>query len=129
MNDDFAQFLDGKSDPHSASMVLDGIQSALRLVSSASAKTRGERALPKWRLLRVLAYIDSNISKTITLSDLSAARRAQLLKEASPLLEADTGRIRGPVGLDIGAKTPAGIALAIAAQIHAVLGIHEAAGC
>jgi xanthine/CO dehydrogenase XdhC/CoxF family maturation factor len=54
-----------------------------------------------------------------------ASRRARLLKEAGPMLEAVAGRIRGPVGLDIGAKTPAGIALAIVAQIHAVLGFHE----
>ena len=55
-----------------------------------------------------------------------ASRRARLLKEAGSALEAAGERIRGPVGLDIGAKTPAGIALAIVAQIHAVLGLHEA---
>jgi xanthine dehydrogenase accessory factor len=54
-----------------------------------------------------------------------ASRRARLLKEAGSTLEAIATRIRGPVGLDIGAKTPAGIALAIVAQIHAVLGLHE----
>jgi xanthine dehydrogenase accessory factor len=54
-----------------------------------------------------------------------ASRRARLLKEAGPMLQAVAGRIRGPVGLGIGAKTPAGIALAIVAQIHAVLGLHE----
>jgi xanthine dehydrogenase accessory factor len=54
-----------------------------------------------------------------------ASRRARLLEETGFMLPAVAERIRGPVGLDIGAKTPAGIALAIVAQIHAVLGFHE----
>jgi xanthine dehydrogenase accessory factor len=53
-----------------------------------------------------------------------ASRRAQLLKETGITLQAFAGSVRGPVGLDIGAKTPAGIALAIVAEIHAVLGLH-----
>jgi xanthine dehydrogenase accessory factor len=54
-----------------------------------------------------------------------ASRRARLLKEVGSRLEAIAGRIRGPIGLDIGAKTPAGIALAIVAQIHAALALPE----
>lgn len=89
VNDELARLVDGKSDPHSVSVLLDRLSSALQaagidltgsirkgalpLVSSASAKTRGVRALPKWRLLRVLDYIDANVSKAITLPDLSAA--------------------------------------------------------
>jgi AraC family transcriptional regulator len=48
-------------------------EGVLRLSSSASEKKRGVRALPKWRLVRALAYIDANVSKAITLPDLSAA--------------------------------------------------------
>jgi xanthine dehydrogenase accessory factor len=49
------------------------------------------------------------------------ARRNRLEQELGPRLEKLNGRIRGPVGLDIGATTPEGIALAIVGQIHAWL--------
>lgn len=49
------------------------------------------------------------------------ARRARLAQELGPLIDSLSGRIRGPVGLDIGATTPEGIALAIIGQIHAWL--------
>jgi xanthine dehydrogenase accessory factor len=49
------------------------------------------------------------------------ARRSRLAQELGPRMEDLSGRIRGPVGLDIGATTPEGIALAIVAQIHAWL--------
>ncbi|HEY2464268.1 MAG TPA: XdhC family protein [Steroidobacteraceae bacterium] len=49
------------------------------------------------------------------------ARRSRLAQELGPLMEKLSGRIHGPVGLDIGATTPEGIALAIVGQIHAWL--------
>ncbi len=49
------------------------------------------------------------------------ARRGRLTQELGPLMDKLNGRIRGPVGLDIGAATPEGIALAIVGQIHAWL--------
>lgn len=49
------------------------------------------------------------------------ARRERLLgMVGSPGAEALRGRLRGPVGLDIGAPTPESIALAIAAELHAL---------
>jgi xanthine dehydrogenase accessory factor len=48
-------------------------------------------------------------------------RRSRLAQELGPIMERLSGRIRGPVGLDIGATTPEGIALAIVGQIHAWL--------
>jgi xanthine/CO dehydrogenase XdhC/CoxF family maturation factor len=50
------------------------------------------------------------------------ARRERLLAEGGAALrEALHGRLRGPVGLDIGAVTPEGIALSIVAELHAYL--------
>jgi xanthine dehydrogenase accessory factor len=48
-------------------------------------------------------------------------RRDRLAKELGPLTEKLSTRIHGPVGLDIGATTPEGIALSIIGQIHAWL--------
>jgi xanthine/CO dehydrogenase XdhC/CoxF family maturation factor len=50
-----------------------------------------------------------------------AARRERLRADLGDVAERLTGRLHGPVGLDIGATTPEGIALAIVAEIHAFL--------
>jgi len=50
-----------------------------------------------------------------------AARRQRLAQEIGPVMEELESRIRGPIGIDIGAVTPEGIALAIIGQIHAWL--------
>ena len=47
-------------------------------------------------------------------------RRERLLAGLGPLAGALLPRLRGPVGLDIGAVTPEAIALAIAAELHAI---------
>jgi xanthine dehydrogenase accessory factor len=49
------------------------------------------------------------------------ARRTRLVKELGPAAEKLRSRLRGPVGIDIGANTPEAIALSIIAQIHAWL--------
>ncbi|MFD3924779.1 XdhC family protein [Streptomyces sp. NPDC058614] len=55
------------------------------------------------------------------------ARRAQALAEAG-LDEAHIGRIHGPIGLDLGARTPAETALAVCAEVLAALDGREARG-
>ncbi|MFE6841114.1 XdhC family protein [Streptomyces sp. NPDC057686] len=53
----------------------------------------------------------------------TARRREGLI--ASGASEAELARVHGPIGLDLGARTPAETALAICAEILAVLGGHE----
>jgi xanthine/CO dehydrogenase XdhC/CoxF family maturation factor len=48
------------------------------------------------------------------------ARRERLMAELGPAARDLALRLHGPVGLDIGAVTPESIALAIAAQLHAL---------
>ncbi|HEX7013046.1 MAG TPA: XdhC family protein [Steroidobacteraceae bacterium] len=50
-----------------------------------------------------------------------APRRARLMQELGDEASRLTGRLHGPVGLDIGARTPETIALAIVSQIQAHL--------
>lgn len=50
-----------------------------------------------------------------------AARRERLLAELGSAAQQLGSRLRAPVGLDIGARTPEAIALAVAAEIHAWL--------
>lgn len=68
--------------------------------------------------LRVLA--DSSIGHVGLLGP--RPRRERLMAALGPAAERLRGRLRGPVGLDIGAVTPEGIALAIAAELHALAG-------
>jgi xanthine/CO dehydrogenase XdhC/CoxF family maturation factor len=49
------------------------------------------------------------------------ARRRRLIEELGAAAAQLDGRLHGPVGIDIGAVTPEGIALAIVSQIHAWL--------
>jgi xanthine/CO dehydrogenase XdhC/CoxF family maturation factor len=56
-------------------------------------------------------------------------RRERLARELGADAAALAGRLRGPVGLDLGAATPEGIALAIVAELHAYAAHRDAAPC
>jgi xanthine/CO dehydrogenase XdhC/CoxF family maturation factor len=56
-----------------------------------------------------------------------AARRKRLADDLGTVADALRPRLRGPVGMDIGAVTPEGIALSIVSQIHAWLAGRERA--
>lgn len=68
--------------------------------------------------LRVLA--DAGVPAYVGLLG-PKGRRSRLAQELGPLMEKLSTRIRGPVGLDLGAVTPEAIALSIIGQIHAWL--------
>jgi len=55
-----------------------------------------------------------------------AARRRRIAQELGVTAQKLRARIRGPVGIDIGAVTPEGIALAIVGEIHAWLAGRDA---
>jgi xanthine/CO dehydrogenase XdhC/CoxF family maturation factor len=63
-----------------------------------------------------------------------APRRARLMQELGEWSQRLAGRLHGPIGLDIGARTPETIALAIVSEIQAVLagrpgGSYGKSGC
>ncbi len=56
-------------------------------------------------------------------------RRERLMNELGAAAAGLGGRLRGPVGLDLGAATPEGIALAIVAELHAYVAGRPGAPC
>jgi xanthine/CO dehydrogenase XdhC/CoxF family maturation factor len=77
-----------------------------------------------------LAYLRALAPSTVPYVGLlgPAVRRERLLSELGAEAKRLGSRLRAPVGLDLGADTPEAIALAIVAEIHAVLAGRAAAG-
>lgn len=104
---------------------------AERVVSAAADDLRRAVDLAQFNAAVIMSHhLPSDLSylRQLAVSDLAyigllgpAPRRQRLLAEAGLNTSSLSTRLFGPVGLDIGARTPESIALAIVAEIHAVL--------
>jgi xanthine dehydrogenase accessory factor len=104
--------------PHARAVVLNSanqLAQALDLTAFDAAVVMSHHLLSDQAYLEALA--DSPIGYVGLLGP--APRRARLLAEIGDRAAKIQSRLRGPVGLDIGASTPESIALAIAAEIQA----------
>jgi xanthine/CO dehydrogenase XdhC/CoxF family maturation factor len=101
------------------------------LVESAAADVAQALDLDEFSAAIVMSHhLDSDLQYLRALATTSvpyvgllgpAARREKLLGDLGDPAPALRARLRAPVGLDIGARTPESIALAIVGEIHAAL--------
>ena len=104
---------------------------AERVVTAAADELHGAVDLRQFEAAVIMSHhLPSDLSylRQLLATDLPyigllgpAPRRQRLLAEAGLKSSSLASRLFGPVGLDIGARTPESIALAIVAEIHAVL--------
>jgi xanthine/CO dehydrogenase XdhC/CoxF family maturation factor len=99
------------------------LQSAAELPKDLAGTHYDAAVVMSHHLLSDQAYLAALADSTVPYIGLlgPAPRRARLMSELSAKAAALDGRLRGPVGLDIGARTPETIALAIVSEIQAVL--------
>jgi xanthine dehydrogenase accessory factor len=101
------------------------LRSTVDLESCHAAVVMSHHLLSDAAYLRALA--DSGKPSYVGLLG-PGVRRNRLAKELGATMEKLKSRLRGPVGIDLGAVTPEGIALAIVSQIHAWLAGRAVAG-
>ena len=99
------------------------LQSATELPKDLAANHYDAAVVMSHHLLSDQAYLAALADSSVPYIGLlgPAPRRARLMSELGAKAAALEGRLRGPVGLDIGARTPETIALAIVSEIQAVL--------
>jgi xanthine dehydrogenase accessory factor len=97
--------------------------SALELATYRAAVVMSHHLTSDLGYLRILA--DSDIPFVGLLGP--AVRREKLLAELGPLTQRLQSRLHAPVGLHLGGRTPASIALAIIAELHAFVHSADAA--
>ncbi|GGS15242.1 XdhC family protein [Streptomyces nojiriensis] len=106
--------------PEEADKVLEARRDAACLVMLSHEESFDVPTL-RVALTREVPYVGALGSRKTT-----ARRREGLL--AAGVTEAQLARVHGPIGLDLGARTPAETALAICAEILGELGRRKAAG-
>ena len=99
------------------------LHSATELAKDLAANHYDAAVVMSHHLLSDQAYLAALADSKVPYVGLlgPAPRRARLMSELGAKAAALDGRLRGPVGLDIGARTPETIALAIVSEIQAVL--------
>jgi xanthine/CO dehydrogenase XdhC/CoxF family maturation factor len=93
------------------------VANAVKLDEHAAAIVMSHHLDSDLQYLRALA--DSSVPYVGLLGP--AARREKLLGDLGPAADALRSRLRAPVGLDIGGRTPESIALSIIGEVHAAL--------
>jgi xanthine dehydrogenase accessory factor len=109
-----------------AEAVLQGGPQAVPQLLQAACSTGGyfdAAIVMSHHLLTDAAYLRALVLSSIPYIGLlgPVVRRERLLSELGPEAARLRGRLRAPVGLDLGAATPEAIALSIVAEIQAVL--------
>ena len=116
--------------PHSAELVLDGGPAALALLLQAEpgcSQRFAAAIVMSHHFLSDRNYLDALASSDIPYVGLLGplVRRERLLSQLGSRGTRLLPRLRSPVGLNLGAATPETIALAIAAEIQAMLAGRE----
>lgn len=103
------------------------LQAATELPQELQARQYDAAVVMSHHLLSDQAYLAALADSSIPYVGLlgPAPRRIRLLHEIGEKAARLSGRLYGPVGLDIGARSPETIALAIVAEIQAVLAGRE----
>jgi len=104
---------------------------ATKLIESRAAEVGNAAKLDQHAAAIVMSHhLDSDLQYLRALAASSvpyvgllgpAARREKLLGDLGPAADALRPRLRAPVGLDIGGRTPESIALSIIGEVHAAL--------
>lgn len=119
------------ADHRPAYLEREGLERADRVVAIEPGRLGGRLPLGEFDAVLVMSHhLATDQAFLLELAELDCgyvgvlgppARRQRLLDALGPASAALRGRLRGPVGLDIGADSPESIALSIVAELQSVL--------